>query len=470
MFRILGFALACLAAAFLVVGCSSDTPTTPDANSGGLKTVIAGEIASGAAAFEYSAAAPGDPSPGSFRIQGSNLRYETDPDLLLADIVLVNDSSADFPGPARLVFMQLLPRGVTVMNADNADTAIGAGAMFAFAFADTDTVWRAGAATEPRTIQFDVAPGTSIGFVSRILVGDEPVGGSIGGLVWHDMNHDGLVDEGETGVRDIGLILHSGSEPDAKSMMMETRTDLDGRYSFAALASGHYTVALAADERIAPTTSPAIEVLLVEYEGEVMDFMDADFGVARAAVPPDTTACIEVGACVNAKGIYLTDPDRLETGILNVCDRAYDCEDDDDGDDDGDCEDCGEEKSGDGLCWGRLSGPITAIDRETHAIAVMGTWIHLTAEDLAKHDRDGEIRLGVRVRANVEVVLDEEGNDRVVACRIHKWNGNGDRVRGTVQEIVRDEDGLLVGVRVLNTLVTIPTGFQCDDEDQDDDS
>jgi SdrD B-like domain len=467
MFRILCFTLACLAATFLVVGCSSDTPTTPDATIGALKTVIAGEIESGATAFAYSAAAPGDPSPGSFRIQGSNLRYETDPDMLLADVVLVNDSTADFPGPARLVFMQLLPRDVTVMNADNADTAIGAGAMFAFAFADTDSVWRAGAATEPRTIQFDVAPGASIGFVSRILVGDEPVGGSIGGLVWHDMNHDGLVDEGETGVRDIGLVLHSGSETNAKSAMMETRTDVDGRYHFAALPSGHYTVALAADERIVPTTSPVMEVLLIEHEGEVMDFMDADFGVARAAVPPDTTACIEVGDCVNAKGLYLDEPNRLETGILNVCDRSYDCEEDDDGDDDGDCEDCGDDKSRDGMCWGRLSGPITDIDRENHAIAVMGTWIHLTADDLAKHDRDGEIGMDLRVRVNVEVVAGDDG-DRLVACRIHKWNGNGDRVRGYVQEVVRNDDGL-VGVRVLNTLVTIPAGFQCDDDDQEDD-
>ncbi len=456
--------LCCLAAALLVVGCSSNTPTTPVAGTQSAKTVISGDIDPGTVAFEYSAAAPGDPSPGRFRIQGSNLRYEADPGALLADLVLVNDSSADFAGPVRLVFMQLLPEGVTVLNADNADSAMGAGAMFTFAFADSDTAWSAGAATEARIVQFGVAPGTSIGFVARIQVGDEPAqGGAIGGMVWHDLNGNGVADRGEAGVVDIALVLNAGSAQVTGETIMRTLTDRAGMYRFEALASGHYTVSLAEDARITPTTSPVMEVLLVEYEGQVMDFLDADFGVMRAG-GPDSSACIVVGDCVNAKGAYMEEPDRLEGRIVDVCDREYDCEDDDDDD----CVDCGEDKSDEGMCWGRLSGPITGIDRERHAIAVMGTWIHLSDRDWDKGHHDGDIGLGWRVRVNVELVSGE-GGDRVVACSIHRWNGNGDRVRGTVQEVVHDEAGRLVGVRVLNTLVTLPDGFACGDDDDGDD-
>ena len=96
----------------------------------------------------------------------------------------------------------------------------------------------------------------------------------------------------------------------------------------------------------------------------------------------------------------------------------------------------------------------------------MGTWIHLSDSDWDKGHHDGDIGVGTRVRVNAELESGDDG-DRVVACRIHKWNGNGDRVRGTVQEIVRDEAGALVGVRVLNTLVTLPDDFHCDDDDGD---
>ena len=464
MTRILRLTLCCLAAALFVVGCSSDTPTNPAAGTRNAKTVISGDIDPGTVAFEYSAAAPGDPSPGMFRIEGSNLRYEADPGALLADIVLVNDSSADFDGPVRLVFMQLLPAGVTVLNADNADSAMGAGAMFTFAFADTDTVWSAGAATEARTVQFGVEPGTSIGFVARIQAGDEPApGGAVGGMVWHDLNENGVADAGEAGVVNIALVLNAGTADESGETMMSTLTDRAGMYRFEALPSGHYTVSLADDARIMPTTSPVMEVLLVEYDGQVMDFLGADFGVIRAGMP-DSSACVEVGDCINAKGIYMGEPDRLEGRIVNVCGRERDCEDDDDDD----CEDCGEDKSDEGMCWGRLSGPITEINRERQAIAVMGTWIHLSDADWDKGHHDGDIGVGTRVRVNAELESGEDG-DRVVACRIHKWNGNGDRVRGTVQEVVRDEAGAPVGVRVLNTLVTLPGGFDCDDDDRGDD-
>jgi len=460
MMRQTRFMFLLLALAALVAGCSSSTPTTPGTAADQAKTVISGDIAPGTPAFAFSAAAPGDPSPGTFRIEGSNLRYVTDPGMLLADIVLVNDSSADFAGPVRLVFMQLLPAGVTVLNADAVDSTQGAGAVFAFDLEDTTGTWRAGERTLPRTVQFGVAPGTSIAFVSRIVTGDDPApGGAIGGTVFADANGNGLRDEGEQGVRDVAIMLHDGAAVDSTSAIMQAMTDSTGAYRFDALASGHYTVALARDPRIEPTTAPVLDVLLVEYDGQVMDFLGADFGVRRAGAPVDTTFCLAAGDCIEAKGMFRPDRPRLEAWELERCDEGGTCGDDDgdDADDDGDHP----------ACWSRLCGPITAMDDSTGAIAVMGTWIELPVEALGRHTRPEDIAVGRRVRVEVEVMTGDAG-DHLRACRIQKWNGNGDRVRGVIQEVLRDPQGH-PALRVLNTVVTVPPSFSCAPDSTDDD-
>jgi len=460
MKRILTLMLVLVAAAALMAGCSSDKTTAPAANNDTAKDFVRGEIESGATAFEYTA----DTEDGMLRIRGSNLSYDDAEEILAADIELINETGMDLEGPVRLLFLQVLPDGVMILNADEPDSAVSTGALFHFAFADTDTVWLDGAATAARTVQFGVEPGVSIGFTSRILVGEEPAGGTIGGLVWHDRNEDGVADEDEMGVPEVEVMLYHGEKSDHESMMMYAMTDQDGYYHFSGLGAGHYTVGLGENEYLMPTTEPQMEVILVEYADQVGDFLMADFGVVRT-METDPLACLQEGACINAKGWALDDSTGgLMAERLNVCDREEDC--DDEGHDEGEEDD----KDGYGNdCWGRLAGPITAIDREARALAVMGTWVYLPGMDWDKHDDDGDLEMGLRVRVKARLVETEEG-PMVEACRLHFWNGHGDRVRGHVQEIVSDEEGNVTGVMVLNTFVALPEGFECDmDDDYDDD-
>ncbi len=457
MTRILTLMLCLIAATALFVGCSSDQPNQPASGDTTVKDFVRGEIESGTTAFEYTA----DTGDGMLRVRGSNLSYDEGEEILSADIELINDSGMDLEGPVRLLFLQVLPDGVMILNADDPDSATATGAMFAFAFTDTDSVWFNGAATAPRTVQFGVAAGVSIGFTSRILVGEEPAGGSIGGMIWHDRNENGVMDDGERGVPEVEVMLYAGEKADDGSMMMYATSDEAGYYDFAGLGAGHYTVSLGENEYLMPTTPATMEVILVEYADEVGNFLQADFGVVRTM--SDTGYCLEVGACVNAKGYALDDSTGgLMAEILNVCDREDECEDES-GDD---CEDC-EDNDKDGYydCWGRLAGPITGIDREARALAVMGTWVHLPEMDWDKHDDGDDIELGVRVRVKARLVETDEG-PRVEACRLHFWRGNGDRIRGHVQEVVGDDEGNPIGVIVLNTFVALPAGFECDENDE----
>lgn len=439
--------LLLVAMAALVAGCSSDPTSQPTADDSDAKDFVRGEITAGATAFEYTA----EIDEGALRIVGGNLSYDDEAGILDVDFALVNETGLDLEGPVRLRFLQVRPEGVTIVNADTPDSATATGAEFAFAFADTDTVWVAGAMTAPRTVQFSVEPGVSIGFTSRILVGDEPEGGMIGGLVWNDADGNGALDEGEMGLADVEVMLYTGEKAASDAMMMTAATDADGYYGFDGLGSGVYTVGLVTNPMLTPTTDAQMQVILVEYDGTVGDFLDADFGVMVAQ--DDTLSCLAVGNAIHAKGAYDEEMPGLASEMLEVEDE--------------DCDEYADEKHDGGESWGRLIGPVTDLDAETGAYAVMGTWVYA----MDKHDRgDDEIEVGDRVIVNAEV-MDTEDGPMVMFSRIRPFGGNYDRVRGMIQEVVTDEDGAITGLVVLNTYVSVPEGFDCsasgDDEDHD---
>ncbi len=464
----------CVALALLIAGCGSDenTLTQPGISSQNNAGVVRGEIATGMLAFEYVSDAAGDPGapiPGPFIIRGRNLHYEGELDALVVDLTVTNATENNLDEPVSLTFLRLLPSEVTVLNADNDET--GAGAAFVCEFENTDGVWTPGEESLPRTVQFGVAPGTSIGFVVRIDVSLNPQGGTIGGIVWHDQNEDGLLDPGEAGIPDVGIALYRGATGDGNGdgAMWMTTTAEDGTYRFDGLAAGHYTAVRLVRADLEPTTATEMQVLLVEEDGGVSDFLMANFGCRIVDVPGDV---IDVGDCVHAKGVYASEPDRLIAQEVCLCDWYGDGDwDDDDWGDDGD-DDCDDDEDEDDEdddgddddkccpgCQGRLIGPVTEIDLEGSALAVMGTWVHF--ED--KHDLDlDEVEVGDRIRVHIEVVSGDEG-DYLRGCRLKSWHGNHDRVRGPVQEIVRDDEDHITGLRILNTMIEIPAGVGCDD-------
>ena len=95
---------------------------------------------------------------------------------------------------------------------------------------------------------------------------------AISGVVWADLNGDGLRDEGEPGLASIPVML-TGTAVEA-----QTVTDASGAYEFVELAAGEYGVALGSDvagENYTVTADAAATVLTLANE----PIMDVNFGL-----------------------------------------------------------------------------------------------------------------------------------------------------------------------------------------------
>lgn len=449
--------LLILAAIFVIGGCSSqDDPTHPENLGQQASAVIRGEISNDLLDFEIVAKVgdgEGDPLPGDLLIRGRNMAYDADLGVVTVDLSVYNDSEADLAERVGLTFIQFMPDDVTILNSDN--DMNGAGALVVFEFEDGDGNWSPGEESLARSVQFQLGSGTSFAFVARVDVGLPPEGGTIAGMVWSDTNENGEIDADEPGVGGITMALHSGDDMTVEPLMTAVTAE-DGTYSFEGQDAGYYTVVRMPLEGVVGTTPAEMAVILVEMDGFVSDFLLANFGVIRGEDPGEDF--VKVGDFVSAKGAYFTEPDRLVAEIFNVshCDSMVnkDGGDDDDGDDDDDDGDDGDD-DGDGCpqndCWGLLAGMVTGISFEERYLEIMGTKVYF-------HDRDDDwnpedYATGIRFR--VKAYRDVDSDDGLVeACgRPHWWNGNRDRIRGYVQEVVRGDDDQITGVIILNTLV-----------------
>jgi PKD repeat protein len=75
-----------------------------------------------------------------------------------------------------------------------------------------------------------------------------PCRGTIGDIVWNDLDHDGFFDAGEPGLAGITVEL---VDPDSNTVLQSMSTDLNGKYQFDALCAGTYEV------RVNSTTLPS---------------------------------------------------------------------------------------------------------------------------------------------------------------------------------------------------------------------
>ena len=232
--------LLILAAVFVIGGCSSqDDPTHPENLGQQASAVIRGEISNDLLDFEIVAKVgdgEGDPLPGDLLIRGRNMAYDADLGVVTVDLSVYNDSDAALPERVGLTFMQFMPDDVTIGNSDN-DLG-GAGALVVFEFADGDGNWSPGEESLARSVEFQLGSGTSFAFVARIDVGLPPEGGTIAGMVWHDLNENGEIDTDEEGVGGITMALHAGDDMNVEPLMT-TVTAEDGTYSFEGQDAGY---------------------------------------------------------------------------------------------------------------------------------------------------------------------------------------------------------------------------------------
>jgi hypothetical protein len=266
---------------FIISSCSDTVIVSPEQS--GPPSVVTGGFGAGDGDFELTvmtAGGAGGPVHGPFVLRGSNIHYDEAAGALVVDLTVTNASEERYPLPVWLTFVSLMPEGVTVLNPDNDEH--GPGAAIQFYFVDLDMSWSPGETSGPRRVEFGVDQGVSIGFAVRIDVGTEPPRGAIGGVAWHDVNEDGVRDDGEPGLGGKMIVLHGGPDMPWETVVeieRRTITAADGSYRFDELLPGLYTVMWMADYCTTPTTPTSIQVVLVEENGEVADFLGADFGL-----------------------------------------------------------------------------------------------------------------------------------------------------------------------------------------------
>ena len=413
------------------LGCSDDsTAPAPPSTSTGL---LEGQI--GDADFQITlGATAGDRNhrrcEGPFVLRGFNLHYVDSLSALVVDLTVTNNSQFPYNEPVGLTFVKLLPEGVTVLNPDNGIN--GEGAAIVFAFANDDAKWTPGETSLPRTVEFGVEKGKAVAFVARLDIGPPIDGGTIAGLVWNDADKDGEIDSLEVGVPGQRIVLRSISDDEDTTVTdtrRATRTDRHGLYAFNRLPAGVYLVTKLPNDFTTPTTATEITVLLTESDGDVSDFTDANFGCVVERPNP-----FPLGAFAEVNGTYLTDPDRVAAqGIdLERC-GPHVLGGDDGSDDEVDCS------------KGKLRGPVTAVDDEGGAFAVMGTSVSFDQATFA-------IDVEVGQRLDVRVHRADDGS--LVVDDIKEWHSEKEQVHGRIQHVELG-DGGVIRLTVLNTLVIV---------------
>jgi hypothetical protein len=443
MFRHLIVRAAVLAALpFLFASCGGDSAGPSDLASDGGATVR-GQFDAASGTFEFRTGRAPDTDGRGFLLRGSDVRWSEEDAALLVDFTVLNDTENTYPEPVVLTFLQLLPEGTTVNNSDNSET--GAGAQILFDFENEDDQWSPGEESLARTVMFGTDEGTAVAFVARIDVGLEPGAGTIGGIVWHDVDGDGEIDDDEPGLGDVAVMLLEGGDE-----LLQATTDSDGSYRFDSLPAGAYLVRPVATEGWVATTAAEINVVLPDGGS----FLAANFGCRREDDGGGDPS-IEVGDRVHAKGTYQDDPDRLVATQIEVCRPE------------------GDDRS---RKLGRLCGPATDVDLENGVLFLMGTPVAIDCDDAANRGGHGEggcpkpdldeVEIGQRVRVDPHGRV-EMGEDEILAAdKIRCWNGHGDRALGVVQA-VRETDGGRWGIRVLDTWVEITDDTHiefCDDD------
>lgn len=426
MSRRLGIVLVfALVFPFILTGCSDET-TAPAGGPGGNPGVVQGNIDPNATEFEFTTAVacrPGDPSGGYFMIRGTNIHYDSLLTALVADLTVTNMSRCSHPEPVWMIFVNLLPPGVTVLNPDNGEHGPGAAVMFDFE--NDDGMWTPLEMSLPRTVQFGVGAGQGIGFVARIEVGTEPDLGTIAGVVFEDINENGVMDDGEPGLagHPVSMVCTDGPE-----ILWHTMSGEGGAYAFEGLHQGHYVVTKDPIFCCAPTTPATIQVLLVETDGEVSDFMDAHFGCAPMTMPLK----IEVGDGVKVSGVYGSRPGAITAVVIDVYK----------------CPPFGGTGDVEPPCvrpFDELMGPVIDINKEERLLSVMGAWVWF---DTIPNDSTmwadnqrccppiefEDVEIGDRVRTRVETTTFADGP--FIGVGLWAWPYKEDRVHGVVEQVV----------------------------------
>jgi hypothetical protein len=224
---------------------------------------------------------------GNVEVWAYDLTVESD-SVVAFDLVLVNGTDRIMGPPIQFVVTSIVPNTVTVLNPDGyyRDREPF------FDFSDNigeDNLLTPGEATTRVHARFVWPAPTAFSIGFRLVINEEqPVGGTIAGVVFQDVNENGVYDgDIETGIAGVPVeLVAAWGDSDQTTVGIVTQTDPWGRYEFGTLSAGVYRITVLVDPWARLTTPNPLLVTLVELpDGTVSSFLDAHFGVG-GLIPP----------------------------------------------------------------------------------------------------------------------------------------------------------------------------------------
>jgi len=301
--RLLIFSALCVLLLSLVFSCGEPpTGVEDDPGGGGLSGI--GDIDPGVTgSFLLGTVSDSLFAPGYIEVWATNVMLDSSAGIVTFDISLINFTEWPIVPAIHFVITSITPPNVAVLDFDGETRDH-------FPFYDfseklgPDNVLDIGEATDPVMVKFLVSRPRSFSIGFRIDLMPIPQGAKIVGVVFHDVNKNGvrdrclvcdpnrpgLCDRCEPGIPDITVSIPR-TMPDGTQFVMLARTDQNGQYEFAGFDQGVYNVSVnpPVDRWEITSSSPLLVTLVKGPDGIVHDFYGANFGLYPLFMPAGET-------------------------------------------------------------------------------------------------------------------------------------------------------------------------------------
>lgn len=214
----------------------------------------------------------------------TQLQFDAVTEVLRAEIALRNRGDRTAAGPESVVLYGFVPASVRLLDAAcGAPLAAGECAIDYRSAYGADGVLAPGETSTPVVWRLQVPAGQSFAFRARL---GETTGapGTIAGVVFADVDQDGVRDLAEPGVAGVRVRVRAAAGSD------DVRTDAQGRYAFLVTEPGIYDItADLNDGEHSTTVLPLHVTILRQAGGALASFTQGDIGLAAGPAGPTVT-------------------------------------------------------------------------------------------------------------------------------------------------------------------------------------
>lgn len=304
---------------FIGAGCDDSQRPSPEPTPGGHYD---GAYDAAGGTLELQLETPtGSVSP--FQLLAGDILWAPGSGILSANVAIRNAGTVAMRGPDGVAVSDFLPQHVAPLNADCAQIP-NAPPMCVFDHRGSygeDGILNPGETSQPVLWSFQDTPGVSFAFRAQLVPELPQRGGLIAGVVYHDLNRNGVRNSGEPGLAGftVNLLVSNNSDP----VELIQRTDAQGRYSFRVSRPGVYPLRKPPARGWEATTPDEMHVFVVEGpDGVLSDFTQGDFGCASLLGD-----VIEGSVFVDRNRNGARDPDESGIAAVEVSAWGLECND-----------------------------------------------------------------------------------------------------------------------------------------------